>query len=158
MKFLITLLIATNVLTTTIVAQQQSLKTPQEEIIDLEKSFAAAIKTQDTLQAKKFQSDTYFLAVGVQGMPLQITPRERWLSNLKDYYVTESFSIDDVKVNVYGNTAVAMLLYSQKATFHGQDRSAQFVLTDIWVKGDKGWVIAERHSSRPEIPLATRPK
>ena len=157
MKYLITLLLATTAVTTTTVAQQQSLKTSQEEIIDLEKSFAVAIKTQDTLQTKKFQSDTYFLAIGVQGMSLQIIPRERWLSGLKDY-VTESFSIDDVKVNVYGNMAVAMLLYSQKATVRGQDRSAQFVLTDIWVKGDKSWMIAERHSSRPEIPVATRPK
>lgn len=157
MKYLITLLLATITVATMTVAQQQSFKTPQEEIIYLEKSFAAAVKTQDTVQTKKFQSDTYFLAIGVQGMAFQIIPREHWLSNLKDY-VTESFSIDDIKVNVYGNTAVAMLLYSQKATFRGQDRNAQFVLTDIWVKGDKNWLIAERHSSRPEIPLATQPK
>ena len=90
-------------------------------------------------------------------MPFQIITREHWLSGLKDY-VTESFSIDDIKVNVYGNTAVAMLMYSQKATVRGQDRSTQFVLTDIWIKEDKGWVIAERHSSRPEVPAVTRPK
>ena len=137
--------------------QLQSFKTPQEEIIDLEKSFAAAIKSQDTVQTKKFQSDTYFLSIGVQGMPFQIISREHWLSGLKDY-VTESFSIDDIKVNVYGNTAVAMLMYSQKATVRGQDRNTQFVLTDIWIKEDKGWVIAERHSSRPEVPAVTRPK
>lgn len=157
MKYLIMLLLAAKALTTMAVAQQQSLKTPQEEIIDLEKSFAVAIKTQDTLQTKRFLFDGYFLAIGVQGMPLQIVSRERWLSGLKDY-VTETFSIDEIKVNVYGNTAVAMLLYSQKATFHGQDRSAQFVLTDIWVKENKRWVISERLSSRPEMPEVTRPK
>ncbi|MEO5603321.1 MAG: nuclear transport factor 2 family protein [Cyclobacteriaceae bacterium] len=157
MKHLISLLLATTTVSTMTVAQQQSFKTPQQEIIDLERSFAAAIKTQDTLQTKKFQSDTYFLAIGVQEMPLQIIPRKLWLAGLKDY-VTESFSIDDIKVNVYGNTAVAMLLYSQKAIVRGQDRSAQFVLTDIWVKGDKGWMIAERHSSRPEMPTGRRPK
>ena len=125
-------------------AQQQSSKTPQDEIIDLEKSFASAIKSQDTMQTKKFLSDTYFLAIGVQGMPLQIVSRDRWLLGLQDY-VTESFSIDDIKVNVYGNIAVAMLMYSQKATVRGQDRSVQFVLTDIWINGDKGWLITERH-------------
>ena len=126
--------------------QQQSFKTPQEEIIDLEKSFATAIKSQDTMQAKKFLLDTYFLAIGVQGMPIQIVSREQWLSGLKDY-VTESFFIDDIKVNIYGSTAVAIVMYSQKATVHGQDRSAQFMLSDIWLKGDNGWMIAERHSS-----------
>ena len=157
MKHFITLLVATIILTTVSMAQQQSFKTPQEEITDLEKSFASAIKSQDTVQTKKFLSDTYFLAIAVQGMPLQIVSRVHWLSGLKDY-VTESFSIDDIKVNSYGSIAVAMLMYSQKAIVRGQDRSAQFMLTDIWIKGDKGWMIAERHSSRPEIPVTTRPK
>ena len=157
MKHLFTVIFATITITTMTTAQQQSFKTPQEEIIDLEKSFAAAIKSQDTTQTKKFQSERYFLAIGVQGMPLQIIPRERWLLALKDY-VTESFVIDDINVNVYGNTAVALLMYSQKATVRGQDRSAQFMFTDIWIKGDKGWMIAERHSSRPEMPAVVRPK
>ena len=155
MKHLFTIIFAT--ITTMTSAQQQSIKTPQEEIIDLEKSFATAIKSQDTSQTKKFLSETYFLAIGVLGTTLQIIPRERWLMALKDY-VTESFSIDDIKVNVYRNAAVALLMYSQKATVRGRDRSAQFMLTDIWIKGDKGWMIAERHSSRPEMPAVTRPK
>ena len=138
-------------------AQQQSYNTPQEEIINLEKVFAAAIKSQDTMQTQKFLSDTYFLAIAVQEMPLQIVSREHWLAGLKDY-ITESFSIDDIKVNIYGKTAVVILLYSQKAIVRGQDRTAQFLLTDMWVKGDKGWMIAERHSSRPEELVAIRPK
>ena len=138
-------------------AQLPGFKTAQEEIIDLENSFATAIKNQDIEQTKKLQAESYFLAIGVQGMPLQIIPREKWLLGLKDY-VTESFSIDDIKVNVYGNTAVALLMYSQKATVRGQDRSAQFILTDIWIKEDNDWVIAERHSSRPETTAVIRPK
>ena len=55
--------------------------------------------------------------------------------------------------NVYWNTAVALLLFTQKATTGGQDRSAQFDITDIWVKADESWLIIERHSSRPEVPL-----
>lgn len=137
--------------------QQQNFKSAEQEIIELETIFATAIKDQDEEQTKKLQADSYFLAIGVQGMPLQIIPQDKWLAGLKDY-VTESFSIDDLKVNVYGNTAIAIVMYSQKATVRGQDRSAQFVLTDIWIKEDKGWVIAERHSSRPETPTIIRPK
>jgi ketosteroid isomerase-like protein len=148
MKQFIILLFVFIGLTTLTNGQQQSSKTPQEQIIDLEKSFAAAIRTQDTLQTKMFQADSYFLAIAVQGMPIQIVPKQGWLTVLKDY-VTESYTIDDIKVNVYGNTAIAMLMFTQKATVRGQDRSGQFLLTDIWYKGDKGWLLAERHSSRP---------
>ena len=134
-------------------AQNQSSKTPQEQVIEAEKLFAAAIKTQDTLQTKKFQTDTDFLAYTVEGIPIQIVPKQSWLTMLKDY-VTQSFVIDDIKVSLYGSTAIAMLMCTQKAIVHGQDRSGHFVLTDIWLKEDNGWHIAERHSSRPGVPNA----
>jgi ketosteroid isomerase-like protein len=157
MKHFISLLLASIAFATIANGQPKSSKTAQEEIINLEKSFAAAIKTQDTLQTKRFQANNYFLAYAVQGMPIQIAPKQSWLNLLKDY-VTESFAIDDIKVNVYGKTAIAMLLFTQKATVRGQDRSGQFVLTDIWHKGKKGWLIAERHSSRPGPPLNLQSK
>ena len=138
-------------------AQQESAKTPQEEIIKLEKSFADAVKSQDTTQAGQFQNASFFLAIGIQEIPIQIITKSQWLANLK-YYVTESYNIDDIKVNIYGNTAVAMMLFTQKATVRGQDRSAQFLITDIWNNGNLGWKISERHSSRPEQRTAARPK
>ena len=139
--------------TSTIInGQQQASKTTQEQITELERSFALSIQTRDTTATKKFQADTYFLAYTVYGMPIQVVPRQSWLNLLKDY-VTESFSIDDIKVTVYGNTAIAMLMFTQKAIVRGQDRSGQFVLTDIWHKKGKHWLITERHSTRPGPPV-----
>jgi ketosteroid isomerase-like protein len=152
MNHIFKVLLAIVVAESPIYAQQPVAKTTQEEIIALEKSFAEAIKSRDTIQTKKMQAETYFLAVGVKGQPLRIIPRNRWFNNLKAY-VIESYSIDDIKVNIYGNIAVALLLLTQQATTGGEDRSAQFVLTDIWMKDSNSWLIAERHSSRPESPL-----
>lgn len=59
------------------------------------------------------------------------------LADLK-YYVTESFSIDDIRVSVYGETAVVFMLFTQKATVAVQGLSAQFVITDVWVKQKDG--------------------
>ncbi len=157
MKNLITCIFMSAISTAVIMAQPQTFITPQEQIIDLEKTFAAAIKSQDPEQAGKFLSPTYFLSIGVQGIPLQIISRAQWLAGLKEY-VTESFFIDDIKVNMYGNTAVAIMMYSQKAVVRGQERSGQFMLTDIWIKENSNWKIAERHSSRPEIQATVRPK
>lgn len=151
MRFII--IVIAMLVTDTIVAQQLKPKTVQDEIIRLERSFADLVMTQDTIKIKKLQAENYFLAVGVQGKPLQIVPRDRWLRNLKNY-VVQSYTIDEIKVNVYKNTAIALMLFTQKATSYGQDRSAQFVLTDIWVKKGKSWLIAERHSSRPEVVVA----
>lgn len=104
---------------------------------------------------QRFLAPGYFLAVGVQGRPLQVVPRENWLRNLELYDI-QSFSIDDMKVNVYGETAVATMLITQKAVVgrERRDRSAQFFITDVWVRHADGWRVAERHSSRPEQPAS----
>ena len=153
MKYLLNLLFALILAKTSIFAQSGDGKNDQNQIIALEKAFAEAIKIRDTSLARKMQAESYFLAVAIKGEPLHIIPRSRWLANLVNY-VVESYSIDDVKVSIYGNTAVVLMLFTQKATSGGQDRSAQFLLTDIWIRQGEGWVIAERHSSRPEVPVS----
>lgn len=130
----------------------------EQEIEELERKWNAAIQSQDVARTGQFLADSYFLAVAVQGRPLQIVPRERWLENLK-YYKIHSHSIDDMKVHVYGDTAVVVMLFTQKATVGRTptDRSAQFLITDIWVRLRGGWRVAERHSSRPEQPPTSQP-
>lgn len=131
----------------------------EREIVELEKKWNDAIQRQDLAQMELFLADSYFLAGGMQGRPLRVVPRERWLENLKSYKV-HSYSIDDIKVSVYGDMAVVLMLYTQKATVGHPptDRSAQFVLTDVWVKQKSGWRVAQRHSSRPEQPTAASTK
>lgn len=133
-----------------------------QEIIQLEKKWNDTIQRRDRAKMKDFLSDGYFLAIAIDGRPLQIVPRTNWLENLQ-FYKIQSYSIDDIKVHVYGDTAVVMMLYTQKATVgrNSMDRSAQFLITDIWVKQKEGWRVAERHSSRPEpassFQLTSRP-
>ena len=137
-------------------AQSASAKpsgTSEQEVVEAEKRWNAAIQKQDLPQMSTFLAESYFLAVAVQGRPLQIVPRERWLENLKSYRI-HSYNIDDMKVGVYGDVAVVLMLITQNATV-GQpprDRSAQFLITDIWVRQKDGWRVTERHSSRPEQP------
>ena len=129
---------------------------PEQAFIDLETRWARAIQAQDATQMSQFLADSYFLAIAAQGMPLQYVYRDKWLETLPAYNI-ESFSIDDIHVGIYGSTAIVSMLFTQKAIVHGQDRSGQFVITDIWVKLDEGWRVAERHSSRPEPQSAIRP-
>jgi ketosteroid isomerase-like protein len=128
----------------------------EEQILALEKQWAAAIQRQDVAAMPQFLSDGYFLGIGVAGVGFRIVPRAAWLETLK-VYETKAFTIDDAQVHIYGDTAVAFMLVTQEATVNGQDRSGQFVITDVWVKEPAGWRVAERHSSRPEPKPAARP-
>lgn len=128
----------------------------EEQILALEKQWAASIQRQDVAAMPQFLSDGYFLGIGVAGVGFRIVPRAAWLETLK-VYETKAFRIDDAQVHVYGDTAVAFMLVTQEAAVKGQDRSGQFVITDVWVKEPAGWRVAERHSSRPEPKPAARP-
>src|SRR6476659_6116437 len=94
----------------------------EQEIIEMEKQWNAAIKAQDVTVMDRFLADSYFLAIGVQGMPWQVVPRAAWLAALA-FDKTELFSIDDIQVHVYGDTAVVLMMYTQKAAVRGSDRS-----------------------------------
>ncbi|MEO8710545.1 MAG: nuclear transport factor 2 family protein [Parafilimonas sp.] len=146
----------TNATAQTGTAKTQNTSQMEKEITELEKQWAATIQKQDESQMDQFLADNYFLAIAIQGMPIRIVPKAVWLDNLK-FYRTESFNIDDIKVHVYDGVAIVLMMFTQHATVRGQDRSGQFLITDIWVKQEKGWRVAERHSSRPEPGTAPLP-
>jgi ketosteroid isomerase-like protein len=127
-----------------------------DQFAALERDWAAAIQKQDVASMERFLSPQYSLFIAVQGERLKVIPRAAWLDTLK-VYETKAFTIDDLQAHAYGDTAIVLMLCTQQATVKGQDRSGQFLITDVWVKGASGWRVTERHSSRPEPKMAARP-
>lgn len=143
-------------ITETCLAQASSTSQVEKDIIALEKEWATAIQRQDVAGMDRFLSPRYALSIAVQGAQLKVIPRAAWLDTLKAYD-TKSFTIDDLTVHVYGDTAIVLMLFTQQAQVRGQDRSGQFLITDVWIKEASGWRVAEQHSSRPEPGTVTRP-
>jgi ketosteroid isomerase-like protein len=128
----------------------------EAEVVELERQWAAAFQRKDIAGLQHLMADGYALIIAVQGLPLQIVPRNAWLESLEAYAIDE-VAIDHVYARIYECVAVVALTWRQRARLGGQDRSAEFSLVDVWVRQDDGWRIAERHSSRPEHPGAARP-
>jgi ketosteroid isomerase-like protein len=126
-------------------------------ITNLERQWAAAFALKDVAALQDMMADNYALIIAVEGMPLQVVPRNAWLEAL-DHYEVQEASVDHLHVRIYDCVAVAVMLWRQKATLQGADRSAVLMLTDIWVDVNGDWKLAERHSSRPEHPGAARPQ
>ena len=132
----------------------QPLDLPVEaQISNLERQWAAAFQRKDVAALQNMMADGYSLVIAVEGVPLQVVPRNAWLEALEDYTIAEA-SVDHIHVRMYRFVAVAVMLWRQKATLHGEDRTAVFMLTDIWIDVSGEWRLAERHSSRPEHPGA----
>lgn len=128
----------------------------EAQVSALERQWTTAFQQKDIVALEELMADGYQLVIAVQGMPLQVVPRDAWLKSLEAYDISD-VHIDHITVRVYGSVAVVVMLWHQFATLEGQDRSAQFMLTDIWVQQEGQWRIVERHSSRPEHPGAARP-
>ncbi len=51
----------------------------------------------------------------------------------------QSIELSDLKIRVYGNTAVVTGAETLKATYKGQDISGNYRYTDIWAKRNGKW-------------------
>ena len=60
----------------------------------------------------------------------------------------ESFKIDDLKVHVDGDTAVAYGLETEKSSYKGTDSSGQYRFTDVFVKRHGVWKAIATHISK----------
>lgn len=128
----------------------------EARISKLEREWAAAFQAKDVTALQDLMADGYALIIAVEGMPLQVVPRNAWLERLNDYEI-DCVSIDHIHVRIYNSVAVVVMLWCQEARLRGQDRSGQLMLTDIWVQQNGEWRLAERHSSRPEPASVMHP-
>ena len=58
----------------------------------------------------------------------------------------------DLKVRVYGNTAVSSYRMLAEATFEGVEIKRELCITNVWMKRDERWQIVARHTAAIEKP------
>ena len=64
-----------------------------------------------------------------------------------EQYKVESMTLDDIKVRVFGDTAVVTYGVTEKSVDKGKDSSGHTVWTDIFIKRNGGWQIVAEHGS-----------
>ena|SRR5580765_2466541 len=69
--------------------------------------------------------------------------------NSKAYKITY-LDLDNFKVRVFGDTAVATYGQTEKRQYEGRDNSGHYVYTDVWVNRNGGWQIVASHGTKSE--------
>ena len=64
----------------------------------------------------------------------------------------QSATLDDAKVNVYGNAAIVTFASVDKGTYKGKDISGNTRWTDVFIKQNGRWQIVATHGSRVMKP------
>ena len=113
-------------------------------ITKLQREWAAAIVNLDRLLAADF--------VGTS--PTAHTfYKDFAIDDLKSgKYVVTKMDLDEISVNVYGDTGVSFTSQEEKSTYAGKDTSGHYHFTDVWVKKDGRWQVVASHGSRFNEP------
>jgi ketosteroid isomerase-like protein len=108
----------------------------EEELLRLEDEFARAIANNDASAVDRFLADDWII-VDPDG---SIIDKARFLGVIKSGTLThELMESADLRVRLYGNTAVVTGLTTTKGKFMGQDFTSCERATDIFVKQDGRW-------------------
>jgi ketosteroid isomerase-like protein len=124
---------------------RDSNQSVEATITQLERNWAAAIVNRDMealerLLAKEFNGTS----------PNAHTySREMAIADLKSgIYAVDKMNLDEISVNVFGNTAVAFTSQEEKSRYGNEDFSGHYHYTDTWVKRNGRWQVVASHGSR----------
>jgi len=116
-----------------------TLKNPEEmeeELLKLEEQFAEAILKNDSEAIGRFVTDDWIIIDADGG----IIDKERFLGVINSGALThEMMESDDMRVRVYGDSAVVTALTRTKGKFMGQEFSTEERATDFFVRLDGQW-------------------
>ena len=118
--------------------------TVERDLIKLENDWSTAWQKKDVAFLQKLWADEY-LSTDQDGNTFT---KAQDLANVSDRGTsTTSFALTDLKVHVYGDTAVVTGLNTIKATFKGKDSSGAYRFTDVFVKRDGRWQVVVTQGS-----------
>jgi len=118
-----------------------------DEPQDADARWLTALLARDVDAASRFVHDDYALTLVYPRK--SVVGRAEWLETLPDYVIAQ-WDVQQSMWDVEGDVASHLHLVDMTATVFGTPRNGLFVLTDIWLRTDRGWRVWRRHST----PLA----
>jgi len=128
--------LATVVLSVMVMMFGQHRSDPEAELVTLSKEFSEAMVTNDATKIGTYLADEWII-VGSDG---GIIDRARFLGVIQSgTLVHNAMDSEDVRVRIYGTTAVVTALTSSKAQYMNREFSTRERTTDVFVKRDGRW-------------------
>ena len=117
----------------------------EEELLKLENEFAEAIVRNDLEGIGRLVADDWIIIQPDGG----IVDRARFFEVIKSGALThEMMESEDLRVRVYGDSAVVTAITRTKGKFMRQEFSTQERATDVFVKRDGRWLCVLTHLTR----------
>ena len=114
----------------------------EQTITDLEHKWVNAIVQKDTDTIDKILDPDFTGTTDDQ-----IYTKTDAIEDVRDG-THESLDLSDLKVRVFGDTAVATMKQMEKSKHGNTDFSGEYLFTDVWAKRNGQWMAVASHGSR----------
>jgi ketosteroid isomerase-like protein len=121
-----------------------------QELMAAEQDWMNAVAKHDEAALRRIVADDFTLTSAFSTGELE--NKDSFLKNATQGVSGMSFEYHDTQVHTYGDTGVVKTRVKISYTFNGQDRTGDYMVTDVWVKRDGHWQVVTRHSSLPAKP------
>jgi ketosteroid isomerase-like protein len=120
----------------------------ERDIERLEHELMDAVRHRDLLLLGELLGGDFTLTTGRPGA--EVRSREEYLAITEHEYAVEEYAFEGLVVQHYGDCAVVRTRYRQRGRMGDQRRHGTYRITDVWVRGARGWQLQARHAQ----PLA----
>ena len=116
--------------------------TIEHELVELSHELVRAVQEHDRDRLEELLGAEFTL----QGAAGELD-RDAFLEAASGPYEIDEFAYDEIDPQVYGNTAVIVSRYRQRAELDGRDLSHEMRVTDVWIRRHGRWQIVRRHAT-----------
>ena len=118
---------------------------PEQELMEREKTWAAAYVAADVKMLEQLEADEW-ICTNAKG---EVFGKADDIREVADgSFKATAFEMSDLKVQLHGDTAIVTGRQTEKATYKGEDVSAVHRITDVWRYRDGRWQAIASHLSR----------
>jgi ketosteroid isomerase-like protein len=137
-----------------LLGQAQSDKNAIEQtLVQMEHDWSQADTQKDAAALDRILAEDW---IGIDFEGTVLTKSQALQGIRSDSTVLESTELGDIKVRIYGNTAIVTGTDTEKSEYHGKDSSGKYLWTDVFVLRDGRWQAVSSQSTKLATP--DRPK
>ena len=116
----------------------------EQDIMRIEQEMLAAVMKGDTGPSERYLAENYVFT-GPDGLSMG---KAQSIQDLKSGSLKlQAASLDNSRVQLYGDTAIVTYSSNDKGTYKGKDISGKTRWTDVFVKQTGRWTIVASHGS-----------
>jgi hypothetical protein len=130
-----------------------ALSPTDQQFVGLEQQWMDAVVKRDQGALDRIMGDEFTLASAYSTG--ERTSKAQFMKNVLQSVKGQEFIFHDSHADLYGDVAVFKSRVKSKYTFDQDDRTGDYLITDVWVNRDGRWQVVSRHSS---LPVKAPPK